>query len=72
MKKEKLVCGSCLEVQKSRKAYLDHVCEATGFTPTEPKHFGKHFEKIQLSAINRGQEKQGKPKYKKLEDLESS
>ncbi len=32
------ICGSCRIDYANRKDYLDHVCEVSGFNPTQPDH----------------------------------
>lgn len=51
------LCGQCNQQFTSENAYLNHQCNATGFTPTDPAHLGPEFEAIQKAALARGEER---------------
>lgn len=59
-------CGVC-DFAGSSEAYLEHVCPATGFNPTQVEHQDAltdgQFSKQAEAALKRGEEaKEGKPK----------
>lgn len=54
-------CGECEREFKNTKAYLEHVCEVTGFRPTQIEHqdvlTDGNFSKISKEALKRGDER---------------
>lgn len=56
------VCGQCQKEFKDEAAYLDHVCETTGFKPSNPEHLGPDFAAASEAALKRGEERKGEEK----------
>ena len=50
----KHVCSPCGGAFKDGKGYLDHVCPKSKFKPTDPRHLGPAFAKVQAAAVARG------------------
>lgn len=48
------ICGRCELQYETKQEYLEHTCEVTGYKPTEPEHYGKHYHLIQEKALERG------------------
>lgn len=55
MSKDKTVtCGTCGVKHTDNDAYLAHVCEVSGYNPTQPQHFGPQFMANQKASMKRG------------------
>lgn len=52
------ICGKCLNSLNSEKEYTDHLCEVTGFQPTQNEHLGPEFKKVSDAALERGNSRQ--------------
>jgi hypothetical protein len=52
----KHICGRCNDEFLTEQEYLDHVCAATGYQPTDPQHHGPEFAAVQKAALERGME----------------
>ncbi len=50
-------CGKCGGKWKTDAEYLNHKCKITSFKPTDPKHLGPQFAKVQTAALARGEAK---------------
>jgi hypothetical protein len=47
-------CGQCTLEFDTPELELAHVCEVTGFTPTDPRSMGANWQTIATAAIERG------------------
>jgi hypothetical protein len=48
------VCSQCGNTYANAEDYRLHVCEKTGFAPTDQRHLGADFPVISEAAIERG------------------
>ena len=48
------ICGRCNDEFLTEQEYLEHTCQATGTTPTDPAHLGPEFAQVQAAALQRG------------------
>ena len=70
MVNNKIICGPCGEVFEDNQAYLDHVCEKTGYKPTQIEQqdalSGGRFSLQSKAALARGaKRKEAKEAIKK-------
>lgn len=61
------ICGKCEKEYKTQNGYLNHTCDVTGFTPTEPEHQGEQFVRQSIAAHKRGGSKKNAKVIKGLE-----
>jgi hypothetical protein len=47
-------CGQCNVEFDTEELELAHVCETTGYAPTDPRSMGPNWDKIAVAAIERG------------------
>ena len=71
------ICGSCKIDYANKKDYLAHVCEVSGFNPTQPEHSkatnDADIEAVSNAALARGNkrkelESQGKTPEEAIEE----
>jgi len=62
----KVICGACGKEFESKEKYLKHICEKTGYTPTQIEHFdilsNGRFSKQSAKALARGEAKKNSAK----------
>lgn len=55
------ICAACKLEFETEETYLEHVCESTGFSPTQVEHqdalTGGNFSKVAEAALERGEER---------------
>lgn len=63
-----VICGACGKVFEDKEQYLKHICEKTGFTPTQVEHFdilsNGRFSKQSARALARGDARKNSAKKK--------
>ena len=47
-------CGQCEGEFETPELELEHVCEVTGYAPTDPRSMGPNWDRIAVAAIERG------------------
>jgi len=52
-------CGQCGGGFETEAAYLEHICNSTGYKPTDPEHHGEEGKAISEAALKRGEKRKG-------------
>lgn len=66
-------CGQCNLEFDTPELELEHICEVTGYAPTDPRSMGPNWQNISIAAIERGASESTKTKVKSaIEKIQES